>query len=203
MVSLTFIVVGFLVATVLVMALARGSTARWERDKRASIAARDDVSTRRTSSAGSAFRIPGALTRKGVAALRSQASRFPPVKVLARLLPDGREQGTSRVRPFRRQVVVLRSFLLGRKLRGGWWRESRSRALPVDREERDVALAREPSRAATDIRSDEASRSAGRQLWRRTVPRAPRRALAFLHRHEDVPDARIPHEDSDESPTAR
>jgi hypothetical protein len=93
MVSLTLIAVGFLAATAAVIALARGSTARWPQDKGASVAVRADVSARRTSSAGSDSRIPSAMARRRVAALRSQASRFPPVKVLAGLRPKGMKQG--------------------------------------------------------------------------------------------------------------
>jgi hypothetical protein len=204
MVSLTLIGVGLLVATAVVIALARGSTARWERDKRAPVAVRADLSARRTSSAGSASSIPGTKTRRGIAALRSQASRFPPVKILAQLLPKGMKQGTSsRVRPIRRLVGVLRSSLFGGKLRGRRWTTSRSPALPVDGDGADVALDPEPSRAATDSRSDGVASAARRKLLRRTVPRARRRALVFLHRHEDPEDARIRHEDSDESSPAR
>jgi hypothetical protein len=203
MVSLTLIAVGLLVATAVVIALARGSTARWERDKRAPVAVGADVSARRTSSAGSASSISGAKTRRGIAALFSEASRFPPVKVLAQFRPKGTKQGTSRVRPIRRLVGVLRSSLFGEKLRGRRWTTSRSPALPVDGDGADLALDPEPSRAATDSRSDGVASAARRKLLRRTVPRPRRRALVFLHRHEDPQDARIRHEDNDESPNAR
>jgi hypothetical protein len=199
----TLIAVGFLVATAGVMALARGSTARWERDKRASVAARAEGSVRRTSPAGSAFRRPGALTRRGAAALRSQASRLPPVRVVAGLLPKAAKQGSSRVRPIRRLVGDLRSWLSGGKVRGERWTKLRSAAGPVDGDAADTALAKEPTPVATGSRGDAVARAARRKVWQRTVRRAPRRALAFLHRHEDSRDARIPHEDSDQSPTAQ
>ena len=47
-------------------------------------------------------------------------------------------------------------------------------------------------------RGDAVSSAARRKLLHRPVPRAPRRALAFLHRHEGARDVRIPHEDSQE-----
>ena len=203
MISLTLIAVGFLVATAVVMALARGSTARWERDKRAAVAVRAHESPRRTSAAGSALGIPSARTRRGVAALRSQVSRFPPVKVLARLVPGGMKQGTLRVRPIRRLTGVLSSLLLGGKLRGGRWTKSSSPALPVDGDGADMAIAPKPSRVVIDIRGVGVAGAARRKLLRRTVPRGRRRALAFLHRHEVAPDAHIPHEGSGESPAAR
>jgi hypothetical protein len=203
MTTLTLIAVGFLVATALLIALARTSTARWEQDKRASAAVRAGVSARRTtSSAGSAFRTPRAMARRGVAALRRQTSRFPPWKVLARLLPTAMKQVRSRVRPIRRLVGVLRSPLFGGKFRGGRWTKSRSPAQRVDGDGGEMALGPNPSGAATGIRSNGVARTGDPKLLRSTVPRARRRALAFLHRHEEPQDARIPHEDRDESPTA-
>ncbi len=202
MVSLTLITVGFLLATAAVMALARASTARWERDKRASVAVRADGSTRRTSAAGLALGRPSVMTRAGLAALHDHISRFRPVTVLARLRPKGRQQGTTRVQPIRRLVRVLRSSLSGGKLRRGRWTTSRSPALPVDSDRVDTAPAQEPSRAATDIRADGFAKAAGRQLLRRTVTRGRRRALAFLHRH-GAQEAPIPQKDRDGSPTPR
>ena len=135
MVSLTLVAVGFLVATAVVMALARGSTARWERDRRAA-RERGDAPARPATSAGSAL-----------AGLRGHVSRFPAVKVLTRFLAKRRTEGTARVRPMH-------------------W------------------LGGAPAR----------------RLLRLPVPRAPRRALALLHRHEDHGDPRVPIADRDESP---
>lgn len=208
MATLTLIAVGFLVATALVIALARASTARWEQDKRALAAVRADISARRTSSASSAFRIPRELTTRGVAALRNQTSRFPPWKVLAQLLPTDTKRATSRVRPLRRLVGVLRP-LSGGKFRGGRWTKSRSPVLPVEGDgdlggaEGEMPLGPKPSGAATDIRSNGFARTADPKLLRSAVPRARRRALAFLHRHEEPEDARIRHGDRDGSPTSR
>jgi hypothetical protein len=203
MVSLTLITIGFLVVTAVVIALARGSTARWERDKRAPVAVRADVSTRRTTPARSALRIPGATTRRWVAALRGLAARFPSVKVAAQLMPKVGKQGTPPVRPIRRVVGVLRSPLSGGRFRGGLWTTSRSAAPPTDGDGADTAVGPKSSRAATGDPSNGASGTAARQLLRRTLPRARRRALVLLHRHDDPQDARVPHEDSDERPTAR
>jgi hypothetical protein len=125
MVPLTLIVVGFLVATAVVMALARGSTARWEQDRRAAVAARADESARRTSSAGSTRRTQGAV-RRGVAALRGRVSRLAPVRAVVRLVPTDVRDRTSRM-PLRRVVGGLTSSLsgAGAKLRAGRWKKSR------------------------------------------------------------------------------
>jgi hypothetical protein len=195
MVSLTLITVGFLVTTGLVVALARESTARWERAKRAPVAVRAAVPVRQSSPAGSALRTAGAMTRRGVAALRSQISRFPPVTALGRLLPKGPKLETPGGRPIRRLLGDLRPSRFGGSLRRGRWTKGRSPARPVDGDE--------APRTATDARSGGAAGAAGQRRLRRTVPRAHRRALAFLLRHEGPQDARTPHESSDGSPTAR
>lgn len=203
MVSLTLITVAFLLATAAVTALARARTARWERDKRVSVAVGADESTRRTSATGSASGRVSAATRAGLAALRDRISRLPPVTVLARLLPKRRQQGTTRVQPTRRLVGVLRSSLSGRRFRRGGWTKSRSPALPFDSDGADTALAPEPSRAGPGIRAGGAGKAARRRLLRGTIPRGRRRAQAFLHRHEGTQDAHTSREDRDESPTAR
>jgi hypothetical protein len=189
MVSLTLIAVGLLVATAGVVALARGSTARWEQDRRAKAAARADVCAGETSEAGFAVRKPSAMTRRVVAALRSRTSRLAPGKALVQLMPTGLRQVTSPVRPLRRLVGALPSSLFGGKLPRGRWTKRRSPALPVDEDGADTALTAPPSPAATDLRRD-------------GVPGATRRALGFLHRRADRRDARIQRKESDESPTA-
>lgn len=195
MVSLTLITVGFLVATGLVVALARESTARWERAKRAAVAVRAAVPARQSSPAGSALRTAGAMVRRRVAALRSQASRFPPVTAVGRFLPKGLKRETPGRGPIRRLLGDLRPSRFGGILRRGRWTKGSSPARPVDGEE--------APRTATDGRSRGVAGAAGQGRLRRTVPRAHRRALAFLHRHEGPQDARTPHESSDGSPTAR
>jgi hypothetical protein len=201
MVSLMLIVVGFLAVTGAVMALARASTARWERDKRAPVAVRTpDVADRRTSSVGAALRLPAAVTRRA-AALRRQVYRLAPVKAVAQWLSAATTQGSSRVPAVRGLRRGLRSALSAARIRVARWAPGRSAAAPLDGEEADPAAAPTPARAVTGNRSDDSSRAAGRKVPRRR-PRAPRRALAFLHRHEDPHEARIPRADSDESPTA-
>ena len=196
--SLTLIAVGFLLVTAVVIALARSSTARWERDRRASVAVRADGAARRPRAPDAVLGRFGALTRARLAALRHQVSRFPLGTVLARVLPKGVLRGRARVRPIRRLAAVLRSSLLGGTLR---WTKSRSPARPAD-DGAETALAPAPSRAVTALRAHGVAKAASRLLSRRTVRRGRRRALAFLHRNE-AHDAVVPHDDGQESPAAR
>ncbi len=198
MVSVTLIVVGFLLVTAVVMAVARESTARWERDRRAAVAARAEDAARRTVPTGPALRMPGAVTRT-VAALRSRVARFRPGKALGLRRPEGGEQGPARGGPIRRRVGALRSSLSGGRLRRGRSTTSRPPAARVDGGPAGTAPAPEPSRAATGARSDGVDTG---KLSRRAVPRARRRALAFLHRDTEPRDERVPREDRNESPTA-
>jgi hypothetical protein len=197
MVSLTWVTVGFVAATGLVILLARRSTARWEQARRAPVVTRTAATARETSPAASGFRaVTGAMARRGVAALRGRASRFPPVDALVRRLGRSPERGTTHGRPGRRLGSALR--LPVDRLRGRQATDSRSRGRP-DGEEADATVAPEGSAATPDVRRDGAP---GQRLFRRRIP-APRRALAFLHRHEHPQEGRIPHETGDGSPTSR
>ena len=198
MVSVTLIVVGFLLVTALVMAVARGSTARWERDKRAAVAARAEDAARRPAPTGPALRMPGGVSR-AVAALRRGVSRFRPGKALGLLRPEGGEEGTARGGPIRRRVGALRWSLSGRRLRSARWTTSRAPAARIDGEPAETAAAPDPSRAVAGARNDGVDTGT---LLRRAVPRARRRAPAFLHRDTEPKDERIPRDDRNESPTA-
>lgn len=197
-VSLTLIVVGFLVSTAVVMALARRSTARWERDRRAPVAARVELPDRRAPSTGAAPGIPGAVIRT-VAALRSRMSRVPPVPVLGRLLAEG-SRWVARARPVRRLRAVLRSLPSVARILYRWRTPTRSAAPPVEGDEGEGSGAGEASRATpgTDVVG-----AAERTTDRRSVPRARRRAPAFLHRPEPASDAGEPHEERGETPPSR
>ncbi len=189
MVRLTLIAVGFVVATAGVIALARASTARWERDKRAPIAARSDASARGTPRAGHSGRLTGPETRRRVATLRSKASRFPPVALVARMLPKALHAGTSSARHIGRWLHVLRSLPPGGELRGSRPAEGGSTALPDDADRSvtaDPVLPGGP-RAGDTTRGNGGGRARRRVLRRRM--RLPRPgALAFLHRHGGTPD---------------
>jgi hypothetical protein len=202
MLSLTLIAVGFVVTTAVVIALARGSTARWEEHKRSSVAVRTGGPARRASPAGAALTMPGALTRRGLAALRGRASRFPPVRVLTRVLPELREQGTSRVLPLRRLAGVVRSSPFGSRLGGAWRRKTASTPSSAD-DEANTSLAGESSATEDGVLGDGGAGAARDRVLRRPLARAPRRALALLHRHGPVKSAPVRHEGRDESPTAR
>lgn len=201
--SLTLIAVGFVLATALVIALARSSTARWERDRRAAVAARAADSTPRTPADGAVLGRPGAMARAGLTALRDRASRFRAVRALAPLLSRGRERGIARLRSMRRLRGVLRSSLRRDGVRPGRRTTGRSPGPSVDGDQVDGALPSAPSEAVTDVGGTGVGKAAGRRLPRRIVLRGRRRALAFLHRDEESHAAHVPREGSEESPAAR
>ncbi len=202
MLTLTLIVVGFLVATGLVVALARGSTARWEQSRRSPVAARPAVPTSRTSPVRSAVRTVRAMTRRGVSLLRK---RFPPLprgRALHRRAPKDLELDKPRGRPIRRLVGTLRSWRSGGRREVGRT-GVRAPASLVDGHEAGMDLAPDPPAAATDIRRSGATGATRRALLRRTTVGAPRRVLALLHRKDDSRDVRPVRGGGDERPTAR
>jgi hypothetical protein len=202
-VRVTLIVLGFLVVTGVVIALARTSTARWERDKRAAVVARPGVTAPRTTPAGSAARVAGAMVGTMAAAVHTRASRFAPVKAVAGMLPRVRQRVVLRVQPIPRVVRILWSSLVGSGLRKARSTMPGSPAVPVDdSQETDEALPPDPrpSRGARAVGGDDA---AGRTMFHRPGRLPRRRALRFLHRQERTEDPRVLHGDRDESPTAR
>lgn len=195
MASQMLIVVGFLAATAAVIALARGSTARWERDRRAPVAVRAHDPARRVPSAGT--RLRGAAARQAVDALRRHAAGLAPSRLRGRLRPTGTRPGPP-ARPIRRLVGVRPAALIGRVLRRARRRTSPPAVPPVVDELPPPAPA--GSRAAAGRRG---SGVPGRALLRRTTPRVRRRALALLHRHGQPGGAPVPQEESEDRPTAR
>ncbi len=115
MVSHLLIAVGFLAAVAAVIALARGSTARWERDRRARVAVRADDRPRRTSPAGSWM--PSAAARRAVDSVRRSAVGLGS-GLLGRLRRKGSGQGPP-ARPVAGAVGGRPSALVGRILRRG------------------------------------------------------------------------------------
>src|SRR5688572_28863557 len=99
--TLTLIVTGFVVATALVIVLARTSTARWEKEKRPARAPRRPTVAGHAPFAATAARLPVAVAR-WVAAMRSPASRRAPLKVVAETLATAEKEVASRVGPFPR-----------------------------------------------------------------------------------------------------
>jgi len=185
MASQLLIAVGFLAATAAVIALARGSTARWERDRRARVAVRADDRPRRASYPGTWM---GSRARQAVDALRRHAVGLAASGLRGRLRRDGREQGPPS-RPVRGLAGVRPSALVGRLLRR---RRRMTRHLTTPR------VGGEPPALASA-----GSRVHGvpTRAFLRRVPSVRRRALALLHRH-GPPDS-VPQEDSGDRPAAR
>jgi hypothetical protein len=202
-VSLTLTVVGFVVVTALVIVLARSSTARWEKTRRAARAPRRDVPAARTTPDADARRSARPV-RKALAALGGLGSLRELPKVAAAGLVTVPRLVASRVRPFRRSSGGLRAWLHGRVRRNGRSTTSSSPASPVDDDaaETSAPLIPKRSRGARALR-----RAAGADAARRRVgraPRLPRRgAYRFLHRHDRIDEPHVLGADTDESPTAR
>lgn len=192
MASQLLIAVGFLAATAAVIVLARGSTARWERDRRARVAVRADDRPRRTSS--SATWMGSAAARRAVDAMRRHAVGLASSRMRVRLRRSGRVKGPP-ARPVRGLVGVRPSALVGRILRRG----RRTTSLPAAPGADGEAPA--PAEAGARVPHERRVHGLpGRALLRR-VPRVRRRALALLHRHGTPDEA--PQEKSEDRPAAR
>ena len=124
----TGIVVAFLLVTVMVIVLARSSTARWERAKRATVVARRD-SPPGSRPGGSAAWLAGAVVRRVAAPRHGRASARAPKQPAPGTVPGGAE----RVRPRRRISTALLgavgSWLVGGRLLR-WWTTSGQAAAP-------------------------------------------------------------------------
>jgi hypothetical protein len=125
--SLTLTAVGFFVMTVVVIALARTSTSRWEKARRAARAPRPKVVARRRTRATGASRRPGAVLRKAVATIRRPAPLVARLEGGAGGLGTAPEAAAARARPFLRRLGTLRSSLSARTFRPTKRRRSRRR----------------------------------------------------------------------------
>lgn len=198
MLTLTLIVTGFVVATALVIVLARTSTARWEKEKRPARAPRRPTVAGHAPFAATAARLPVAVAR-WVAAMRSPASRRAPLKVVAETLATAEKEVASRVGPFPRLRGRLRRARLGELLPRVRPTKSRAAASPSEDGDNDmtVRVVRRRSRRALAVRGAATADASARRFFRRT-PRRPRRgALDFLHRHDRTDDQRVLHGDGD------
>jgi hypothetical protein len=198
--SLTLTVVGFVVVTALVIALARSSTARWERTKRAARAPRREGIVPHATLIGDVVELPGKVVRAATGRLVSLRT---PVKKVAARLEAPAKQVVSRVRPLLRPLRILRSWLPGRRRRQATTGSSPASPIPDDATGRSLPLVSKRSRGPRAIRRNTRARAVGRTLFRRT-PRLPTRAARrFLHRHAGTDDPHVLQAYNDESPTAR
>ena len=198
MLTLTLIVIGFLAATALVIVLARSSTARWEREKRAPVAPRyDHVRAGPGPSAGAARRAREAV-RTMVTVVRDHGTVPVAVRAVAgRLVTTVREVG-SRVRSSGvRPTSLLRGWLRRvRAVRGG-----PAGPLPVDTAE-GTSGAPVPRLPLPRRSGGRRAGAAGRRSFRRTSRRPHRRLREFFHRHDAVEDPQVRPVDSDQGPAA-
>jgi hypothetical protein len=201
-VSLTLTAVGFVAGMALVIALARASTARWEREKRLARVPRRPAIDPRTPPAAFAARLSGAMVRRAVAVMRHPAALRAPLRDAADALATAPRQVASHVPSVPRWWGNARS-LVGGGFRKATRRRSRT-AAPARDDGADAPdpLAPRRSPGARAVRRAGMAGAAGPRFFRR-IPRPPRRrALRFLHRHHRTESQRVLHGDSDEGPAA-
>ena len=193
---LTVTVVGFLMATALVIALARGSTVRWERAKRAARAPLREAAAPPAPPTRAGAQLRGAVVRTGAAVLRIAAPGGRPMRAVIGVVGRARKQVLSRVRPLPQALVAVRSVVHGVRRCSTRWTQTGAPDLPVD--ERvvgeggaDAVLGPEPE--LTPAAPPVPQRS--ERLYRR-------RALRLIHRHDRGSDPRVLHQDNQESSTA-
>jgi hypothetical protein len=126
-VSLTLTAVGFLVMTVVVIALARSSTSRWEKARRAARAPRRKVVAPRRARATGASRRPGAALRKAVVTIRRPAPPVPRPEAGTGGPGTAPEAAAADAGPFLRRLGTLPSSLSARTFRSTKGRRSRRR----------------------------------------------------------------------------
>jgi len=204
-VTLMLIAAGFLLATIVVIALARTSTAHWEREKRAPVAPRRGVIAAVTSDAEEPAPLPRAVLRRVVAATREHDSLAAPVTAAAGILTTAGKQVASHVRPVSRVPGVLRSWLSGAAVGGAESVTDRptTAAVPDDTTIRPVVIDPDQSPLALVGRSDATPGTAGHGLFRRTSRRPHRRLRGLLQRHDHSEEPPVLPADSDDSAATR
>ena len=185
--SLTLTVVGFLLATALVILLARTSTARWERASRAPVAAHPDGVGARMTRAG--LSSPPAVVRRVVAAIRGSVSLPGPVRVAARTVGTMADR-VPLVRSLPPLMGRLRASLAGELQR----RARRAQERPRTEPRPDGAPVGPSPTVRNRHRGTRAVRrrtvpGAGGRLFGRNARRRHGRLHDLLHRHRRTEDA--------------
>jgi hypothetical protein len=205
MVWLTVEAVGFLAITVVVIALARGSTSRWEQEKRARRATRRDAVARPVPPGGAAARIRKALGRTVVTAGRIATPVRRPLSAVTGVLGTARTQVVSRVGPSPRVFGALRAAVRGPRRRAA--RLMRSMDIEVldpladDGRAEDVA-SRGPEPALGTDQGNPGAESGVAGQDPLPAPRLPRRRARGLLHPRRRRNPRVQQPGADQSPTA-
>jgi hypothetical protein len=201
MVWLTVEAVGFLAITVVVIALARRSTSRWEQEKRSARVTRRDAVARPVPPGGAA-RIRNALGRTVVTAGRLATPVRRALSAVTGVLGTARTQVLSRVGPSPRVFGALRAAVQGR--RRGAARSTDTGVLdPLADEGRaeDVPFrGPEPALGADQGNPGAESGVAGQDPL--PAPRLARRRARGLLYPRRRRNPRVQQPDADQSPTA-
>jgi hypothetical protein len=202
MVWLTVEAVGFLAITVVVIALARRSTSRWEQEKRSARATRRDAVARPVPPGGAAARIRNALGRTVVTAGRIATPVRRPLSAVTGVLGTARTQVVSRVGPSPRVFGALRGAVRGHRRRPA---RSTDTGVPdpladEGRAEGLPSRGPEPALGADQGNPGAESGVAGQDPL--PAPRLPRRCARGLLHPRRRRNPRVPQPDADQSPTA-
>ena len=179
----TLILVGFLLATAVVVALARTSTARWEA-RRSARAPRREVSASPGPPAADVAGLWETVVRGVVPASGRAALRFTPLKVLAHSLVTTPRHVASRLPPIPRPSGILRPALRVRRHEKASTAHINLQALPVQDDAPDTT----PPVPMTSPGSQTMRRGdvpgPPRRRFRRTPSVPRRRARSFFHRQD-------------------
>lgn len=187
---LTVTAVGFLVATAVVMALARSSTARWEREKRAARAPRREVVAPPMPPARTGVRLRGVPVRTAAAVRRIAASGRRPVRAVTGVLVAAGKGGLVSVRPSPRAFGTLRKVVHRARNRSTRWLRTHAPNRVVE-EGGSGMVHPEPGPPQTA------------QPVRRRAERIPRRgARRLIHRHDRDQTPGVLQTDSERNQTA-
>jgi hypothetical protein len=186
--ELIVIAAGFVVVSACVIALARSSTARWERERRAARAPRRVAIAPITPATGAAARLRRALARTAATAGRAAAPIRIPIEAAGRILVASRQQVARRVRPVPQMWDALRDAVQGDRPDPDL---SRTRAddPSIDGRQASGTVPRlpEPSREAPARRGRGAGHTA--HHFSRAFPRLTHRLRTRLvHRHDQSRD---------------
>lgn len=183
--ELLAIVAGFLLLSGCVMAVARSSTARWERERRAARVPRRRAVPPPTPASGRGARLREAVASTAAAGRRAAAAGRAPLEAVGRILRRPPRHSPRRPGTAPRTRGARRFGGLRRRTPDAWQPGTRGQDPPVDGTESCDAApgVLEPTREARPATGE--LREGGTDLGaRRAIPRLTRRlATRLVHRH--------------------
>ena len=182
---------GFLLVSACVIALARSSTARWERERRAARASRRAATAPPTSPPAAAARLRRAAARTAVVAGRAAASIRVPPQAARRISATSRKQAARRVRPRPQMGDAVRHAVLGGRTSAARSSKARGEDPSLADGEASGAVPRTPELSG-EARPARRGLRAGiaRHDFSSAIPRLTH-LLTTGHRHDKSQDPRV------------